>query len=174
MPRPASLSLAVPPQNSPVISGGVASPSDVESGLSSPASAGHPPKTVSVARHHKSSKSVPLSGSEPQSPQVQPSSPEITSLPAFPPSPGASSKHGRDSSKGFFANLKAARSSNKVHALEPTMRQVSNERLVSDDETQSKPLYTLQKNTGSTPDLSLSNFDVSSQDDRPGRWWLTK
>lgn len=172
--RPASLSLAVPPHGSSAFSSAVASPSDAESGLSSPASAGHPTKTFTAARHHKSSKSVPLSGSEPQSPLIQPSSPEITSLPAFPPSPGNSSRHGRESSKGFFSNLKAAKSSSKVHTMDSTLRQVSNEQPAQESENQSKSLYSLRKNTGSTPDLSLSNFDVSSQDDRSGKSLITE
>ena len=168
MPRPASLSLKMP-QSTSAVSSTLTSPSDPGSGMSSPASsAANPAIPGNSVRHHKPSKSVPLSISGPQSPQLQPSSPEITSLPAFPPSPKEGSKNYKDSSKSFFSNLKASKSSTKVQNFEPSIRHVSEDSSRQKENVQPKSLYSLRKSPGSTPDLSLSNFEVSSIEDQQG------
>ena len=169
MPRPTSLALAVP-QSTSVVGSNVPSPTVAESGLSlsSNIKANSAPPGGS-ARHHKASRSEIIGLSETPPSEVQSTSPEITSLPPFPSSPKDAPKHARDSSKGFFSNLKASKSSNKVHHVEPTIRQVSEDIPRSQVSSQPNSLYSLRKSPGSTPDLSLSNFDVSTTDSRQGR-----
>ncbi|KAL9126522.1 MAG: hypothetical protein Q9217_004446 [Psora testacea] len=169
MPRPASLSLAMPKGTS-AVSSTVTSPADAGSGMSSPANTNANPVVPGPsAGHHKASKSEATGLSEPQSLEIQPTSQEITSLPPFPSSPKNASRHAREPSKGFFSNLKASKSSNKIHHVESTIRQVSEEIPRSQEGSEQESIYTLRKSSGSTPDLSLSNFDASSTDDRQGR-----
>src|SRR6202007_2375695 len=48
-----------------------------------------------------------------------PSSPRITAMPELPPSPVPQSpKHGRETSKNFFSNLMASKSSHKLQSSE--------------------------------------------------------
>ena len=169
MPRPTSLLLAMP-INTSTGSSTVTSPTEGASDLSSPTSnSANRQPSGAATRHHKSSKSLPFNSSRPQSPIVQPASPEITSLPAFPPSPTETPKHAREASKGFFSNLKASKSSNKVHNIESTIRQVSDNLPRAQTDSQHHPLYSLQKSSGSTPDLSLSRFDINSSDHWQGK-----
>ena len=55
---------------------------------------------------------------------VSPTSPSFTSLPQFPTEPESAPKHVREPSKSIFANLKASKSSTKIHMIEPTIRRV--------------------------------------------------
>ena len=96
-------------------------------------------------------------------------SPKLTSLPPFPTSPKTAPKHIRDQSRSFFANLKASKSSNKIHAPEPTIRQVSEDSSRGHKELRENSLYSLRKSPGSTPDLSKSTFDNNSTDAAEGR-----
>ena len=169
MPRPASLSLAMP-INTSTGSSTVTSPTDGGGDLPSPINKAASQAPLGAAtRHHKSTKSLPFNSSCPQSPILQPASPELTSLPAFPPSPKDSPKHVREASKGFFSNLKASKSSNKIHTVESTIRQVSDRSQRAPTDSQNHLLYSLKKSSGSTPDLSLSKFDISSSDHRQGK-----
>ena len=169
MPRPASLSLALP-KNTSTVSSTVTSPTDGGSASSSPVSTGAPSvPPEGPVRHHKASKSDITGLSESHSTPIQPSSPEITSLPPFPSSPKDIPKHAKDSAKTFFMNMKASKSSNKVHQGESTIRQVSEDTPRSQIDSQQSSIYSLRKSPGSTPDLSLSNYDVSSADDREGK-----
>ncbi|KAL6716222.1 hypothetical protein ACLMJK_005788 [Lecanora helva] len=94
----------------------------------------------------------------------QPKSPEFTSLPPFPSSPVDPPKHSREPSKGFFANMKASKSSNKIHHIEPTIRQVSEDIPRKNVDVSESAIYSMRKNVGSTPDLSLTTSldDMSS------------
>ncbi|KAL8713595.1 MAG: hypothetical protein Q9220_002457 [cf. Caloplaca sp. 1 TL-2023] len=101
-------------------------------------------------------------------------SPVLTSLPSMPASPQQGPKHGREQSRSLFANYKATRSSNKVHKLEATIRQVSEDTPRDSNRSGERSLYSLQKGSGSTPDLSLSTLNTSSieapgtDQDKPG------
>ena len=55
---------------------------------------------------------------------ASPTSPSFTSLPQFPTEPESAPKHVREPSKSIFANLKASKSSTKIHTIEPTIRRV--------------------------------------------------
>ncbi|KAI1920751.1 hypothetical protein LOZ53_003171 [Ophidiomyces ophidiicola] len=64
-------------------------------------------------RSIKTAKSTgPSAGKEDGEP---PPSADITAIPPYPPSPKESTKHGRDTSKSFFTNFKASRSTNRVY-----------------------------------------------------------
>lgn len=154
-----SLSLTMPQAASPVGSA-IASPSDSGSRTASSS------RTQEVDEQYKWRKEpndihdISTSPEEAEDPNV----PAFTSLPSIPSSPKNGSKHGRDHSRSLFANLKAAKSSNKIHKLEATIRQVSED--IPRDNTKSggPALYSLQKSPGSTPDLSLSTLNTSSLD----------
>ncbi|KAL8949387.1 MAG: hypothetical protein Q9222_004507 [Ikaeria aurantiellina] len=89
-------------------------------------------------------------------------SPTLTSLPSIPASPQQGPKHGREQSRSLFANFKATKSSNRVHKLEATIRQVSEDTPRDNTRPGEASLYSLQKGSGSTPDLSLSTLNTSS------------
>ena len=96
--------------------------------------------------------------------QIPSCSPILTSLPPFPGSPTEmdGSKHTRDPSKNFFSNKKASKSSPRMIPHAPTVRQVSQETSRSLPQSRDNPIYTIRRPTGSTPDLSLSAFDLSA------------
>ncbi len=96
-------------------------------------------------------------------------SPTLTPLPQIPSSPKNGSKHTREQSKSFFANLKASKSSNRVHQVEPTIRQVSEDTSRSKVTTKENTIYSVRKSPGSTPDLSLSAFNYSSPEVSDGK-----
>ena len=83
-----------------------------------------------------------------------PTSPRMTAMPEFPPSPQKSSpkQHGREQSKNFFSNIMASRSSHKLNSSENmnelTGRQDARSRASSKD----RSLYSI-KRQGSTPEL---------------------
>lgn len=153
--RPASLSLAMPKQISPV-SSTITSPIDGERSLSSP-------------RHLHTSNAENPQPLEPHSVEDQSNSPNLTSLPPFPSSPKDIPRHSREPSRGFFANMKASKSSNKIFNMEPTIRHVSEDTARSNVDSTERSLYSLRKTTGSTPDLSLLTLQSSTTDDREGR-----
>ena len=155
MSRPTSLSLVMP-QSTSAVSSTVTSPTDT----------GSNPPSLRIVHMHKNAEK--RSNSEPHSAEDPPRSPEITSLPPFPPSPKDISKHAREPSKGFFSNLKASKSSNKVYQVEPTIRQVSEDNSRSNLDLNDKTIYSIRKN-GSTPDLSLAKFDLGSTEGREGK-----
>ena len=161
MTRPALLSLTVPKRAS-AISSDITSPT--EAGSNSPS----PREAISVNARN-------FDPDTPQSPSAegQPNSPDFTSLPPFPSSPKDGPRHAREPSKGFFSNLKASKSSNKVHQVEPskvqpTIRQVSEDIPRRKHDMNENSIYSLRKSPGSTPDLSLSTTDGSSTEDREG------
>lgn len=151
MARPASLSLVMPKSTS-VVSSTVTSPTDAESNSASPREANsindkgvHIPMVLNTSN------------------EDQPKSPDLTSLPPFPSSP-------LGKPKGFFSNLKASKSSNKVHHVEPTIRQVSEDIPRSGTNINEDPFYSMRKTPGSTPDLSLaSSMDNLAMEDRGGK-----
>ncbi|KAL8705743.1 MAG: hypothetical protein Q9201_001177 [Fulgogasparrea decipioides] len=154
------------PQAISPVSSAITSPSVSESRTASPSRTVSSGRTLDVSGHHRwqveSNGTCDTSTSleEAQDPEAT----ALTSLPSIPSSPKNASKHGRDHSRSLFANLKAAKSSNRVHKLEATIRQVS-EDIPRDDTKSGEPiLYTLQKSSGSTPDLSLSTLNTSSLD----------
>lgn len=157
MARPASLSLAVPKTTS-AISSTLTSPTDAGSSSSSP-------RGVNPAID----RSAGLPIVQQPTKEDQPSSPEITSLPPFPSSPKDTPKHAREPSKGFFSNMKASKSSNKVHHVEPTIRQVSEDTLGSNSKVNETSIYSMRKSPGSTPDLSLpTNIDSNALNNYEG------
>lgn len=163
MPRPASISLAMPKRTS-VISSIITSPLDAESGAISP-------RGIKAANHKVAETSTITSPAA----EEQPGSPDFTSLPPFPTSPKDTPKHTREPSKGFFSNLKASKSSNKVYHVEPTIRQVSEDITRSDITLNESSIYSIRKSPGSTPDLSLSTFDTTTSGNREGMlFYLTK
>ncbi len=83
-----------------------------------------------------------------------PSSPKITAIPEFPPSPVPQSpKHGRDPSKGFFSNLMASKSSHKLHASETSLVEAAEKPGArSRASSKDRSLYSIKKQ-GSTPEL---------------------
>ena len=162
MPLPISLTLTMPSGASPV-SSALTSPtaSDTPSSAAPPSprsgdvhmanKENHPDQTDAHGIHLVESPSTPLS-------------PEITSLPPFPATSKTTHKHMRDPSKSFFSNLKASKSSNRVHHMEPSVRKVSDEVVRPDGDGSVTPLYTMRKSPGSSPDLSTSTFSTSSRD----------
>ena len=156
MVRPVSLSLAVPRNASPVTSA-ITSPTDGEgpSGL---------PRHLPTSNAENSQPLKLLSVEE------QSNSPDLTSLPPFPSSPKDTPNHAREPSKGFFSNMKASKSSNKVFHMESTIRHVSEDTARSNADSNEKSLYSLhQTTTGSTPDLSSLTLQSSLTDEREGR-----
>ena len=151
MARPASLSLTMPKSTS-TVSSTITSPTDVASDSPSPR------ETKAI-----SGRVVNVPIAQPLSDQHHPRSPEFTSLPPFPSSPMDTPKHAREQSKGFFSNLKASKSSNKVHHIEPTIRKVSEEIPRKNADVSESTVYSMRKNNESTPDLSLTTSldDVS-------------
>ena len=157
MARPTSLSLTVPKRVS-AISSDITSSTDAGSSSPSPREA-NPVSTRNPVFD------------APQSPSAEDptNSPEFTSLPPFPSSPKQKPKHAREPSKGFFSNLKASKSSQKVFQVEPTIRQVSEEIPRSNLDFTGNSIYSMRKSPGSTPDLSLTNtLEGSSQGTREG------
>lgn len=162
MAKAQSLSVATPNTLSPV-SSTITSPTEPRSRSISPTSTAYQKDTPD--RTEADTKIYSQANSEPQSTRDPPGSPNLTSLPPFPSSPKSTPKHLRDQSKSFFANLKASKSSNKVHAMESTIRQVSDDDATrSEKDLRDHGMYSLRKNTGSTPDLSKSTFDDASVD----------
>ena len=151
MARPASLTLTMP-KSASTVSSTITSASGVASDSSSPREA----KAISGRAAN-----VPIA--QPHSDQHQPRSPELTSLPPFPSSPMDAPKHAREQSKGFFSNLKASKSSNKVHHIEPTIRKVSEDIPRKNADISESTIYSMRKHNESTPDLSLTTSldDVS-------------
>ena len=149
--RPASLSLAIPVRSSPA-----------SSTITSPTDGGSPGQFhTSIAENPQ-----PL---EPHSLEDPSKSPDLTSLPPFPSSPKDTPTHTREPSKGFFSNMKASKSSNKLHYTEPTIRHVSEDTARSNVASNENLLYSLRKTPGSTPDLSLLTSQSTSTDDREGK-----
>ena len=80
----------------------------------------HVDHTGTLSPRSKTHSSAPQPPRSPSSPR----SPTFTSLPPFPNSPTLSPKHTRDTSRSFFANLKASKSSAKIQSPEATIRKV--------------------------------------------------
>lgn len=166
MPRSSSLSLAMPSASSPV-SSAITTPTVSETASASPQSSKYGEFRFDDKENH--SNKVVNDGAgprivEPHLVTEVPLSPNLTSLPPFPSSPQSAPKHMRDPSRSFFSNLKASKSSNRVHHVEPTIRQVPLENPRDAEEPAPKPFYTVSKGSGSTPDLSKSSFGTDSQD----------
>ena len=159
MVRPASLSLAVQTNTSPV-STTITLPTDGEGSSESP-------------RHLHTNNAENPQLLEPHSVADQSDSPDLTSLPPFPSSPKDTSYHSREPSKGFFSNKKASKSSNKVFHMEPTIRHVSEDTARGKVDSDDKSLYSLRKTTGSTPDLSLLTLQSSTTEDSEGLFFIS-
>ena len=168
MAKAQSLSIGIPNTPSPV-SSTITSPTEPRSRSTSPNSPGR--RQISADRTGSDTRAYPRSNGEPYSTTDPPGSPNLTSLPAFPSSPKNTPKHLRDQSRSFFSNLKASKSSNRVHTIEPTIRQVSND-VKTNKDSRGHEMYSLRKNTGSTPDLSKSTFDNASVNTSDGKLWL--
>jgi hypothetical protein len=164
MAMPQTLSVATPNTASPVSS---VITSQTEPRSRSPSPSSPVPQQVRKASLSSRSKSEIEPYNE-REPSLDPGSPTLTSLPPFPSSPKNSPKHGRDQSKSFFANLKASKSSNKIHNIEPTIRPVAQSTTRSLNEPKENILYSLRKSPGSTPDLSKSKFGNASADASDG------
>ncbi|KAL8626221.1 hypothetical protein Q9189_008094 [Teloschistes chrysophthalmus] len=120
-----SLSLTMPHTASPIGST-ITSPNDFSSGTASPSRTAASVRTQEVNEQLQwptESNGLHVTSASPEAVQDEETA-ALTSLPSMPASLNASSKHGRDHSRSLFANLKASKSSNKVHKLEATIRQV--------------------------------------------------
>ncbi|KAL8871944.1 MAG: hypothetical protein Q9174_002330 [Haloplaca sp. 1 TL-2023] len=154
------------PQAASPVSSAVTSPSDTESRTASPSRTASTSRTQEVNEQY----SGPPESNRDQITAIYrqdshtDDDPELTSLPAILSPPNGTKKHGRDQSRSIFANLKAAKSSNKVHKLEATIRQVPEDTMEDNAKSPAPALYSLQKGSGSTPDLSLSTLNTSSSD----------
>lgn len=156
MARPASLSLAVPKSTS-AVSSTITSPTDAGSSSSSP--------RVLLSTNGTMDQQM----GQQLTNEDEPSSPDFTSLPPFPSSPKDTPKHAREPSRGFFSNLKASKSSNKVHHVEPTIRQVSEDTPRTSNKLGGNVIYSMHKSPGSSPDLSVStDVDTSAVEDQIG------
>ena len=172
MARTTSLSLAMPAA-SPV-SSAITSPAASETTSASPPSSKR--GDLRYENYHPSQGHATRPQMlEPLSATAAASSPTFTSLPPFPTSPKVNPRHMRDQSKSFFSNLKASKSSNRVHYMEPTVRKVSEDPTEPDPESRESSLYSIRNNTGSTPDLSTSALSVISREGSeckcPARQW---
>lgn len=117
-------------------------------------------KSSSPPRYQTSSTS-----DRPRSPTT-PTSPSFNSSHTFSASTEPSSRHIREQSRSFFANLKASKSSAKIQPPEPTIRKVPQEGSTS-EENLKRP-----NRTKSTPDLRGANSsepvpDLPSLDSNP-------
>lgn len=149
------------PQASSPISSIVTSPSDPESRTASPTLN----QGIDQLQHKWQSESTGTSETSPSLEEVRgPDAPAVTSLPSIPSSPQNVPNHGQQHSRSLFGNLKATKSSNKVHKLEPTIRQVSEDIPRDNARGGGAALYSLERSPGSTPDLSLSTLNTSSLD----------
>lgn len=164
MPRTTSLSLAMPSAASPV-SSAITSPTASEpTSASSPSSKRGDLRHDNKEIHPNQAHATRPQTLEPPSATDAPSSPNLTSLPPFPSSPKVNPRHMREQSKSFFSNLKASKSSNRVHYMEPTIRKVSEDPAEPDVESHDHSLYLVRKNTGSSPDLSSSALSILSRE----------
>lgn len=175
MARTTSLSLAMPSAASPV-SSAITSPAASETTSASPPSLKRGDlRHDNKERHPNQAHATRPQMLEPLSATATPSSPTFTSLPPFPTSPKVNPRHMRDQSKSFFSNLKASKSSNRVHYMEPTVRKVSEDPTDPDLESHENSLYSIRNNTGSTPDLSTSALSIISREGSeckcPARPW---
>ncbi|KAL8719726.1 MAG: hypothetical protein Q9225_003296 [Loekoesia sp. 1 TL-2023] len=149
------------PQASSPISSVITSPSDPGSRTASP----RLNQDIDPLQHKWQSESTGTSETSPSLEEVRGAdAPALTSLPPIPSSPQNAPNHGQQHSRSLFGNLKAAKSSNKVHKLEPTIRQVSEDIPRDNAKGGGATLYSLEKSPGSTPDLSLSTLNTSSLD----------
>ncbi|KAL8699848.1 MAG: hypothetical protein Q9224_001237 [Gallowayella concinna] len=160
MAKSKSLSLTLP-QNASPISSVTTPPSDPRSRKASP-------NQGQKARVQEDGPQRQVSGTSNNSTVLEetlkPEESNLTSLPSIPSSPKTGPKHVRDHSRSIFGNLKAAKSSNRVNKLEPTIRQVSEDTPRNTTNAGEATLYSLHKSPGSTPDLSLSTLTTSSLD----------
>lgn len=152
-----SLSLAMPQAASP-ISSAVSTPSEPNSRTESPSNPQNEVLQQDEAQNGTSN-ARDMSPSLEETTQ-DPDASAVTSLPSVPSSPKNVPKHGP--SRSLFGNLKAAKSSNKVHKLETTIRQVSEDLPRDKINGGGAAFYSLDKGPGSTPDLSLSTLNTSS------------
>ena len=163
MARPASLSLTMPKTTSAV-----------SSTVASPTYAGSSTSSLGLAQsvHNEKWKSLESRRQAFNNDQQPPSSPEITSLPPFPSSPRDAPKHTREPSKGFFSNLKASKSSNKVYQIEPTIRQVSEDIPRGKADSKENTIYSVRRSPGSTPDLnSCTTLDTDSMEEQRSEYF---
>lgn len=149
------------------------------------------PSPATSPRSPRSSRSMPgspfLQGTKPKiilehvvgahDPQSGPSdpqldggvSPRLTAMPEYPPSPvKASPRHGREPSKSFFSNLKASRSSNKLHSPGPSLAESSEKTGVkSRTSSKDRSLYSLRGRV-STPELPKVGLETPKPKDVAG------
>ena len=155
-----SLSLSMPEPILPSSNAPAPSP-DAESRTTSPKL----DSTIDASQHKWQFESNGVNETSQSLEEIQaPDAPGLTSLPSLPSSPKNPPKHGQQHPRSLFGNLKAAKSSNRVHKLEPTIRQVSEDIPRDDTRSGGATLYSLGHGPGSTPDLSLSTLNTSSLD----------
>ena len=175
MSKRTSLTLVMPSNKSP-ISSTITSPSEPESRSPSPRGQRHAqPQSETRFQRAEAVNGATFSNTQKSGPKTtpasfaEPRSPTLTSLPQIPSSPKNGSKHTREQSKSFFANLKASKSSNRVHQVDPTIRQVSEDTPRIKTATKENTIYSVRKSPGSTPDLSLTAFSRSSPEISDGK-----
>ncbi|MCJ1474703.1 hypothetical protein MMC13_003363 [Lambiella insularis] len=114
-----------------------------------------------------SSANLPHPSGTPTSPAVplSPKSPTFTSLPPYPTSPQHTPRHAHNSSKSFFANMKASKSSVKIQSPESTIRKVSNDS--EDDEMVRKLKSTSSLGRKPAVDLDVPALPLSGANGQP-------
>lgn len=88
-----------------------------------------------------------------------PLTPSLTAIPPYPPSPKDSPKHSRDASRSFFLNLKASKSSHRIHTSDGLGTSGDNK---SRSSSKDRSIYG-SRSHGSTPDLLSSTTDLSER-----------
>lgn len=86
-------------------------------------------------------------------PPTEPATPNLTAIPQYPPSPKESPKHLRDPSRSFFANLKASKSSHKIHTSDGSVN--PGDKPTSRGSSRDRTIYGIRHH-GSSPDLLSS------------------
>ncbi|WEW60043.1 hypothetical protein PRK78_005527 [Emydomyces testavorans] len=109
-----------------------------------------------------------------------PLTPDITAIPPYPSSPRDTTKHGRDTSKSFFTNFKASRSTHRVNHSgnsisrpgeeKPTSRGSSKDRSAHDSRGQHNSSSSFSKPpAGKSKDGSLDDSSQTSQKNANGK-----
>ena len=93
-----------------------------------------------------------------------PTSPTITAIPQFPPSPRSPPKHGRDPSKSFFSNLMASKSSHRLNSPDRNTESPVEKEPKSRTSSKERSLYSRHVR-GSTTDLTKMNHSNETSND---------
>ncbi|EEP82871.1 conserved hypothetical protein [Uncinocarpus reesii 1704] len=82
-----------------------------------------------------------------------PPTPGLTAIPPFPSSPRDSTKHGRDTSKSFFTNFKASRSTHKINYSDNSIGRPGEEKPVSRGSSKDRTAHKTKGHNSPSPGL---------------------